>query len=72
MQLIPDEYKDLQDNEAIKRVLESIVILSLKDDKVNKLITVAKAVKDYCDKLKAAKESKKLSDNKEEKQSDEA
>jgi hypothetical protein len=72
MHLIPDEYKDLQDNEVIKRVLESIVILSLKDDKVNKLITVAKAVKDYCDKLKAAKESKKLSDNKEEKQSDEA
>lgn len=72
MHLIPDEYKNLQDNEVIKRVLESIVILSLKDDKVNKLITVAKAVKDYCDKLKAAKESKKLSDNKEEKQSDEA
>src|SRR5574344_665705 len=85
MQLIPDEYKDLQDKEVIKRVLESIVILSLKDDKVNKLITIAKAVKDYCDKLKAAKavkdycdklkaakESKRSPDNKEEKKSDEA
>src|SRR5574344_1996256 len=85
MHLIPDEYKDLQDNEVIKRVLESIVILSLKDDKVNKLITIAKAVKDYCDKLKAAKvvkdycdklkaakESKRSPDNKEEKKSDEA
>lgn len=70
MHLIPDEYKDLQDNEVIKRVLESIVILSLKDDKVNKLITIAKAVKDYCDKLKAAKESKKLSDNKDDKKSE--
>lgn len=70
MQLIPDEYKDLQDNEAIKRVLESIVVLSLKDDKVNKLITIAKAVKDYCDKLKAAKESKKQQDNKDDKKSE--
>ena len=72
MQLIPDEYKDLQDNGAIKRVLESIVVLSLKDDKFNKLIAIAKAVKDYCNKLKAAKESKRSPDNKEEKKSDEA
>lgn len=72
MQLIPDEYKDLQDNEAIKRVLESTLVLSLKDDKVNKLIAIAKAVKDYCNKLKAAKESKRSPDNKEEKKSDEA
>lgn len=71
MQLIPDEYKDLQDNEVIKRVLESIVVLSsLKDDKVNKLITIAKAVKDYCDKLKAAKESKKQQDNKDDKKAE--
>ena len=72
MQLIPDEYKDLQDNSLLKRVLESILLLSLKDDKCNKFITIAKAVKDYCDKLKAAKESKRSPDNKEEKKSEEA
>lgn len=73
-QLIPDEYKnDLPDNNThLKKVFISILTLSLKDDKVNKLLAIIKAVKDYCDKLKAAKEAKKQSDNKEEKKSDES
>ena len=70
--LIPDEYKALQDNEALKHVLMGSLIVTLNDDSVNKLIAIAKAVKDYCDKLKAAKEAKKPADNKEEKKSDEA
>lgn len=70
MHFIPDEYKDLQDNRSIKQVLTSIIILSLKDDKVNKLIAIVKAVKDYCDNLKAAKESKIQSDKENKKPTD--
>ena len=69
MPLIPQEYIDLQDNEVyFKQVLVSVLTLSINDENVNKLLAITKAVKDYCDKLKAAKESKKSSDNKEEKQ----
>lgn len=57
--LIPEEYKDLQDNDIFKQVLVSVVTLSINDDNVNKLIAITKAVKEYCDKFKVAKESKK-------------
>lgn len=70
--LIPDEYKNLQDNDALKQVLMGTFIVTLNDDNVNKLIATVKAVKVCCDKLKAAKESKKPADNKEEKKSDES
>lgn len=72
MHLIPDEYKNLQDNDALKQVLMGTFIVTLNDDNVNKLIATVKAVKVCCDKLKAAKESKKPADNKEEKKSDES
>lgn len=70
--LIPEEYKDLQDNDTFKQVLVSVLTLSINDDNVNKLLAITKAVKDHCDDLKAAKASKKSSDNKEEKKSDES
>lgn len=71
--LIPQEYRDLQDNhEYFKQVLVSVLTLSINDDNVNKLLAITKAVKDHCDDLKAAKVSKKSSDNKEEKKSDES
>lgn len=70
---IPQEYRDLQDNhEYFKQVLVSVLTLSINDDNVNKLLAITKAVKDHCDDLKAAKVSKKSSDNKEEKKSDES
>ena len=68
MHLIPKEYIDLQDNEVyFKQVLASVLTLSINDENVNKLLAITKAVKDYCDKLKAAKEGKKQQDNKDDK-----
>lgn len=70
--LIPQEYRDLQDNAIFKQVLVSVLTLSINDENVNKLLTITKAVKEYCDKLKAAKESKKSSATKTEEKADES
>lgn len=71
--LIPQEYRDLQDNAIyFKQVLVSVLTLSINDENINKLLTITKAVKYYCDKLKAAKESKKSSATKAEEKADES
>lgn len=71
--LIPQEYRDLQDNAIyFKQVLVSVLTLSIHDENINKLIAITKAVKEYCDKLKAAKESKKSSATKAEEKADES
>lgn len=70
--LIPEEYKDLQDNDIFKQVLVSVLTLSINDDNVNKLLAITKAVKDHCDDLKVAKESKKSSATKAEEKADES
>ena len=71
--LIPQEYRDLQDNAIyFKQVLVSVLTLSINDENINKLLAITKAVKEYCDKLKAAKESKKSSVTKAEEKADES
>lgn len=71
--LIPQEYRDLQDNAIyFKQVLLSVLTLSINDENINKLLAITKAVKEYCDKLKAAKESKKSSVTKAEEKADES
>lgn len=71
--LIPKEYRDLQDNAIyFKQVLVSVLTLSIYDENINKLIAITKAVKDHCDKLKAAKEANKSSVTKAEEKADES
>lgn len=56
----------LRDVNILKQVLTgSLTVSIISDDNVNRLFSIIKAVKDYCDKIKAAKESKKQSNAKE-------
>lgn len=60
--MIPKGYnKDELQDDKLKQVLFGSLVVSLEDKHVNRVFSIIKAVKDYCDNLKAAKESKKQS-----------
>src|SRR5574344_1306893 len=62
--MISEEYKNCGNSDELKQIFTSVLTLSIKDDKVNRMVAIFKAVKEYCQYLKTANESKKQSDNK--------